>query len=209
MNTLIMADAFPLILETGVSHLSKLPHIEILAVCQTERELKNALAKKIPDILVLDLELISGNNLNFCATLSEQSPDLKILLFTTITDVHLIRKFFQLGIYGYLPHTAQAKQFVKAVETLAAGQIFVPDFFKNQLAEISLGIQTNDLSQLTTREKEVLRLIIDEHTTKEIAEKLYISSSTAETHRLNIIHKLGVRNTAGIVREGVRKGLYV
>ena len=171
--------------------------------------MKRALEKKAPDILILDLELVSNDPLKFCTQLLARIPKLKILLFTTITDIRLLRKFYQIGAYGYLPRTSRSTQFIKAVETLAEGQIYIPDFFRTQLAEISLGIKSNGSCQLTTREKEVLKLIIDEHTTKEIAEKLYISSSTAETHRLNIIHKLGVRNTAGVVREGVMKRLYI
>ena len=205
----MMADSFPMILEAGAQHFSQIPNIEMLAACRTERALTTALDKAIPDILILDHEVITGNATKYCASLLAKYSRLKVLLFTTMTDVHLLRKFFQIGVNGYLPHTASSDQLGKAVQTIIAGQIFVPDFFKNQLAEMSLGIQSGDYSQLTTREKEVLRLIIDEHTTKEIAEKLYISNSTAETHRLNMIHKLGVRNTAGLVREGLRKGLYI
>lgn len=209
MKDIIMADSYPLILETAIAHLSKLPDINLLATCQTERELKAALERRQPDILILDLNMLSGDPLKYCRQLTSRSPMMKILLFGKITDIQLLRKFFQIGVYGYLPRTARAQQLIKAVETLADGKIFVPDFFRNQLAEISLGIQANGSGQLTNREKEVLKLIIDEYTTKEIAKKLYISSSTAETHRLNIIHKLGVRNTAGLVREGLMKGLYV
>lgn len=209
MNTLIMADSFPILLETGVFHFSQLPGIKLLAACQNERALKKALDERLPDILIIDLDVLSSDTVKFCSELLKRSASLKILLFTKITDIHLLRKLFQIGVFGYLPHTSHSDQLIQAVETIAAGQVFVPDFFKNQVAEMSLGIQSQDLGQLTSREKEVLKLIIDEHTTKEIAEKLYISSSTAETHRLNIIHKLGVRNTAGLVREGVMKGLYI
>lgn len=204
-----MADAYPIMLESAVNHLIKLSSVKILATCQTERDLRNLLGKTTPDILILDTELCQKDSLTFCTRLLKQNPKLKILLFATFTDVKLLRKYFQLGVYGYLPRKSRAAQLIKAVETIAEGQIFIPDFFRNRLAEISLGICSKSDDQLTSRERQVLKLIIEEHTTKEIAKKLYISSSTAETHRLNLIHKMGVRNTAGLVREGMLKGLYV
>ncbi|MCO6477059.1 MAG: response regulator transcription factor [Phaeodactylibacter sp.] len=87
------------------------------------------------------------------------------------------------------------------------GKRSLSDNVKKLILEYSLGIGPKK-KKLTEREQEVLQLIIEEYTTKEIAKKLFISSCTVETHRLNIIQKLGVRNTAGIVREAMRMDLF-
>ena len=209
MQVVLIANSYPMILESMVSHLSKLPIIRKINTCQNEKELRNQLEKELPDILIIDPEILDQKCLGFCSNLLKREPEIRILLITTFSDVRHLQKYFKVGIYGYLPSKAQPKQFVHAVETLAKGQIYLPDFFRKRLVEFNLGLEDKPADQLTTREKEVLKLIIEEHTTKEIAKKLYISSSTAETHRLHLIQKLGVRNTAGLVREGVLKGLYI
>ncbi|HMQ46515.1 MAG TPA: response regulator transcription factor [Saprospiraceae bacterium] len=116
------------------------------------------------------------------------------------------KKLFKAKIDALLCAQAPLEELTQAIQKVINGGKFTCSFVQKMLLDISIGIQSQ-MSVLTDREKEVLQLIVNEFTTKEIAEKLYISSCTAETHRLNIIHKLGVRNTAGIVREALRMDL--
>ena len=209
MHTLIIADAYPIMVETIINHLSNLTQIKIVGTCHSERELKLLLKKNTPDLFILDPEVIQQDCLSFCRQYLQRNKAVKILLFANISDVKQLQQYYKAGISGYLPKKANSRQLLKAIEQLSQGQLYIPDFFRNQLAEKSLGIHSKCSCRLTNREKEVLKLIIGEHTTKEIAKKLFISCSTAETHRLNIIAKLGVRNTAGVVREGIKQGLHV
>lgn len=116
------------------------------------------------------------------------------------------KKLFQAKIDALLCAQAPLEEVTQAILKVINGGKFTCSYVQKMLLDISIGIQSQ-MNALTHREKEVLQLIVNEFTTKEIAEKLYISSCTAETHRLNIIHKLGVRNTAGIVREALRMEL--
>lgn len=209
MQTLLIAEKYPLMSESINHRLSRLSYIDTIGICQSEKELKTYIRQRIPDILILDINIIKNDPFSFCSDLMDENTALKILLFADFADLQLLEKYFKIGIRGYLPRQAQATQLLKAIETIANNQIFLADFFRNQLVELKLGLQRGYSNQLTEREKEVLKLIIEEYTTREIAEILYISDRTAETHRVHLIQKLGVRNTAGLVREGVLKGLYI
>jgi len=195
--------------DTLCAHLKRLTHVKVCGVCGCQEVLNSALMSFSPDLLLLYPGLIKKNSLSFCKRFLEKHPSTNILLFSELDDYKAIQLFFKAGVLGYLPRSAGPAQLKEAVEQLLKGQIYIPALLRQHLLEASLGQKINGSARLTRREKEVLQLIIEEHTTKEIANMLYISNSTAETHRLNIIRKLGVRNTAGLVREGVLRGLHL
>jgi len=144
-------------------------------------------------------------------SLQKKVPNTKILLFGSGENLPDIKKYFKQGIHGYLPKTAIAGDIRLAIEAVMAGRLYVPASVHRTFA----AWLTDPLPKkkpghsLTPRENEVLQLIVEEHTTNEIAKKLFISQCTVETHRVNLIHKLGVKNTAGLVRVAFEAGLYV
>lgn len=118
----------------------------------------------------------------------------------------LLRRLLNRGNTGYILKGTTPENLKDALITLQGGQPYLDPRLGQQLLQRRLGIQPGSAT-LTKREKEILHLIVAEHTTGEIAGKLFISSCTVETHRSNILGKLGVRNTAGLVREAIRQGL--
>lgn len=118
------------------------------------------------------------------------------------------RRLLDRGLRGYLLHTASAEQLVEAVRSVLHGGTYLDPHLS---AAWERGAHPPPprglLIPLTRREREVLELIVGEHTSDEIAGKLYISRCTVETHRSHILQKLGVRNTAGLVREALRREL--
>lgn len=132
-------------------------------------------------------------------------PLARLIVLHDATDVKHIKACFGLGISAYLLSSSGAADVLQAIQVVAAGQTHVDPVLSQYWASQTMGLD-NDHLALTRREKEVLDLIVEEYTTKEIAKQLYISPCTAETHRMNIIQKMGVRNTAGVVREAVRMG---
>ena len=139
--------------------------------------------------------------------------DLRLLLRRISTDRrtlvlgdHLSRavleRLLAAGADGYLLRDAGPDKLHQAIRSVLAGEVYIdPDLTRPQSRGVSL------VDPLTKRERQVLRLIVQEYTTAEIADKLFISRCTAETHRAHILQKLGVRNTAGIVREAIRLDL--
>lgn len=158
-----------------------------------------------PFLLLLELGAEYSENLKFCRELLGQYPQARIMILSPDEDDKHIKSFFQMGIKAYALPTIDPESLCQAIRQLEVNQNFIDPRLSQQWIQSTLGLGKKE-KVLTRREKEVLLLIVDEYTTKEIAEELYISACTAETHRLNIIQKLGVRNTAGVVREAVRKG---
>ncbi|MGH1437200.1 MAG: LuxR C-terminal-related transcriptional regulator [Lewinella sp.] len=132
-------------------------------------------------------------------------PLARLIVLHDTTDVKHIKACFRLGVSAYLLSSICAADVRKAIQAVSDGQTYLDPILSQYWASQTMGLGNDNLS-LTRREKEVLNLIVEEYTTKEIAKQLYISPCTAETHRMNIIHKMGVRNTAGVVREAVRMG---
>ncbi|WP_320055146.1 response regulator transcription factor [Neolewinella litorea] len=123
-------------------------------------------------------------------------------------SLRLIKQLLAGGLDGYLLQSAPPERFRQAVDEVCAGRGYIDpelkaDWLRRELGEYRL----TPIDPLTKRERQVLRLIVLEHTTEEIAGMLFISRCTVETHRAHILSKLGVRNTAGIVREAMRRNL--
>ena len=130
------------------------------------------------------------------------STDRRTLVLGDHLSRAILERLLAAGADGYLLRDAGPDKLHEAIRSVLAGEVYIdPDLTQPQ----SRGVRLVD--PLTKRERQVLRLIVQEHTTAEIAEKLFISRCTAETHRAHILQKLGVRNTAGIVREAIRLDL--
>lgn len=160
-----------------------------------------------PALLLLHLGNRTQSNLGICRQLLKQAPSSRLLVFSEADSSRQVKSFFKLGIRGYALPTICPDELGRALSAVRENQLYLDPRLSSCWATQSLGVAPPAVA-LTRREQEVLQLIVNEFTTKEIAEKLFISSCTAETHRLNIIHKLGVRNTAGLVREALRQELY-
>ena len=115
------------------------------------------------------------------------------------------------GAKGYILKNSSKKELIQAIKAVYAGEnYYSQEVTQNLISSMMPGktVSSNPLfPKITRREKEILELIVDEHTTQEIADKLFISLSTVETHRANLLSKLNVKNTAGLVRIAMQKGL--
>lgn len=163
--------------------------------------------KKHQNTIIL-VELIGDHRSDFkkMRCLINLFPESSIMILKNEATPKHIKAYFQLGVKAYAPKSILPESLQEAILFLNKGQTFLDPQISQNWIDTSMGLHTQP-KKLTRRESEVLQLIIEEHTTKEIAKKLFISPCTAETHRINIIQKLGVRNTAGMVREAVSLGL--
>ncbi len=161
-------------------------------------------------VLLLDINLPDGNGITACKELLQKFPQLRIIALSNFEDVAFIKQIIKNGAMGYLLKNTDKNELVTAIKTVLEGQRYLPQRISQMLLNESLG-KANPSSyfipKLTSREKEILDLIIKEFTTEEIAEKIFISVKTVESHRSNLIQKLGVKNTAGLVRIAFEKGL--
>ena len=160
-------------------------------------------------VLLLDINLPDGNGIQACKELLHQHPKLKIIALTNFEDSVFIKQILKNGAMGYLLKNTSKNELTQAIIDVNDGKRYLPKNISDILLNDSIGIENSNsfIPKLTMREKEILTLIVEEYNTEEIATKLFISKKTVETHRSNLIQKLGVKNVAGLVRVAIEKDL--
>lgn len=190
--------------------LSQLPGIELSGTYMSLGQTGQGLQQTKADILLLDLNLPDGDGITYCKELKKKYPDLKIIAITTYDQVILIKNTIKNGASGFLLKNATLKELDDAIRTVYNGNEYLQEQLKERLLSNTLGAKPKNNSLqpvLSRREKEILQLIVDECTTQEIADRLFIAVKTVEAHRSHLIEKLGVKNLAGLVKAAIEKGL--
>lgn len=170
--------------------------------------------EEIPDVVLLDINMPGKNGIDTCALLLKKHLTIKVIAITMHKESSLIKLMLSKGAKGYVLKNAGSEELVTAIKTVYEGKMYL-DETANEIV-INTMTSTNNVKKreqspfpkLSRREKEVLNLILDEHTTQEIADKLIISFGTVETHRRNMLIKTGTRNTAGLVRVSLEYELH-
>lgn len=152
------------------------------------------------NIVVLDCEMIGKNGLDTAIEIRNMYPHIKILMLTMHDRGELIDKLLAVPVDGYILKLKGADQLVEAIQKLNEGRPHFTPEIHEELVRYRKSKARNEDIRLTPREEEVLRLIARDNSTPEIAEILFIAQSTVETHRRNLIGKLGVKSTLGLVK---------
>lgn len=161
-------------------------------------------------VLLLDINLPDGSGITACKDLLQKFPNLLIIALTNFEDATFIKQIMKNGAMGYLLKNTGKSELIEAIKTVLHGERYLQKNIREILLNESLGKTATSsffIPKLTGREKEILALIIKEFTTEEIAEMIFISVKTVESHRSNLMQKLGVKNSAGLVRVAFEKGL--
>lgn len=162
-----------------------------------------------PDVFVVDIGLPGESGLSAIRRLRRASPTTQVLVLTMYEDVAFLREAFEAGAVGYLVKRAADVELVLAVRAAAAGQRYVHPSMGAALVEPPDASPGGTAHPLSAREIDVLRLLTLGHTNSEIAEQLYLSVRTVETHRSHIQRKLGLRSRAELARYAKDHGLVV
>jgi DNA-binding NarL/FixJ family response regulator len=203
-----IADDHELIIRGFESMLQTFTDCELLFTAINGETLLGKLEQQQPDILLLDIQMPDHNGIDLCKSIASTYPAVRIMALTNLEETHYVKKMLRNGASGYLLKSADPTTLLKAIDTLSKGEQFIDERLQKMLlAESITGKRKSTQVLLTRRETEILRLIAEEYTNQEIADKLFISLRTVETHRLNISQKLDVKNTAGLVREAYLRNL--
>ena len=177
--------------------------IEVVGFAMSGDEGIKTLSEVKADVVLLDINMPGTNGIDTCKILSKEQPHLKIIAISMHKEGSLIKMMLSNGAKGYVLKNAGQETLINAIETVHSGKMFldqtVNDIVINSVAAGSKKSHV-PFPTISRREKEVLKLILDEHTTQEIADKLFISFGTVETHRRNMLIKVGAKNTAGLVK---------
>lgn len=159
------------------------------------------------DILLLDIHLNGEDGLKICKTLTHDFPSLHKIMLTSLTQQSLVTEALKNGAKGYLPKNVGYHELIEALDTVIKDKIYLHKDISFLPIKNEKESTYRYLPKLTRREKEILQLILEEKTTQEIAEKLFIAVSTVETHRSSLLTKTGSKNVVGLIKYTIEKGL--
>jgi len=176
--------------------------VEVTALCNSGADLIEYLKTEIPDVILLDINMPDMNGIEACKIIKKIYPSVKIIGLSMIAENNLIRLMLKNGADGYLHKNAGRSDIVQAIIDVSNGKRYLTREITDLLIgnPDSLRHSNTPFPKLSSRETQILKMIVYEQTTQEIAETLFISFGTVETHRRNIMIKLGAKNTAGLVR---------
>jgi RNA polymerase sigma factor (sigma-70 family) len=189
-----------------------MPGLEVIGEAGDGLELLKLLRKMTPHMVIVDISMPNLRGLEAVREIRKQYPDLKVLVLTMHKDRSYLQQAISAGAEGYLLKEDADPDLFSAIEGIRQGKIYVSPHLTQDMIQDWAQIQRGNISStlhpelLTPREKEVLKLIAEGRSTKEIGELLAISERTVERHRSNIMDKLQVRKTADLVRYAIQEG---
>lgn len=189
------------------------PFFEVVGTAANGRALVEAAERLKPDVILLDISMPELNGLEAARQLRKLVPGARLIFVTMHMDATLVREALRIGGAGYVSKQSAPKELMTAIEEVLHGRVYVtPLVAKELVKELAEGALTGEASstpsgRLTTRQREVLQLVAEGHSNKEIAAKLGVSPRTVEFHRSNIGQSLGLSTTADLVKYAVRHGL--
>jgi two-component system response regulator NreC len=201
--SIVLADDHTVVRKALRILLEEEPGFEVVAEADDADAAIRYLRGHKPAVLILDLNMPGRPSLEAIPDMREASPETQIVVLTMQKEPAFARQALQLGVLGYVLKEAADDELVQAVRSAAAGETYLQPALGAKLA----AEPETPASDLSERETDVLRLIALGHTNAEIAEQLYISVRTVETHRAHIQQKLGVSSRAELVRSALSRGL--
>jgi len=211
MINIIIADDHTIFREGIVSILEDEADIKVLAQAVNGIELLQQLEEQSPDLILMDISMKELNGIEASIEIKKKYPAIKILILSMHNEIDYILKVIEVGVDGYILKESGSQELLQAIRSIMIGKNYQSQEISSIIVQHLQKKQDQKLKKagipLTRREKEVLQLIAEEYTNPEIAEKLFISIRTVDTHRRNLIEKLGVKNTAGLVKYAIKSGL--
>jgi DNA-binding NarL/FixJ family response regulator len=175
----------------------------VIGTSHTLAECRKALALKVPDVLLLDLSLPDGSGIDYCSEVRTKYPQMKVLILTTHNEYSVAKRVLDNGASGYILKNSLSEEVVAGIEAVMNGEIFLCEEIDVLMKKQS----GQPLVWLTAREQELLKLIVDGYTNKEIADKVFLSVETIKTYRKNLILKLGAKNSMLLVKMAIEQKL--
>jgi DNA-binding NarL/FixJ family response regulator len=197
-----LVDDHKMVTDTLSEIIGKAEGISVVGKAYSIAECRELLKHSQPDVLLLDVSLPDGNGIDLCGEIRKQYPDMKILMLTSYSETNVIARALDKGAHGYVLKNASSEEVIEGIRTVAEGKRFLCDH-----ADVLFKKQTAQPASLSPREREILKLIVDGLTIGEIADKLYLGFETVRSYHKYIHLKLGVRNTAQVVRKAIEEKL--
>ncbi len=202
----LLADDHVLVRE-GLKGLLQREGFDIVAEARDGQEAVELAEKLRPEVALLDVAMPVLNGIDAARVMSGTNPHTKLILLTMLTEDQYVLESLRAGVRGYVLKSQTAQELVQAIRTVCRGEIYLTPAASSIVVQAYLSETKPQIPELSDRERQVLQLIAEGNTTKEIAATLKISVKTAESHRQNVMNRLGIHDTAGLVRYAIRHGL--
>ena len=213
---LLLADDHTLVRAGLRALLQSLPEVEVVAQASDGREALRLIKAKQPDIVLMDIAMPGLNGLEATSRMATEFPDVRVVILSMHATEEYVLRALQAGAAGYLLKDAGPVELELAVNAIANGETYlspkvsrhvIEDYLRRTGGALARNDESSPYQSLTPRQREVLQLVAEGHTSQQIAEMLHISLKTVETHRRQIMARLDIHDLAGLVRYAVRMGL--
>ena len=204
-----MVDDHQLIVDGMISLLKNKEDILVAGVANNGKEALQMLRILEPDLVIMDIDMPVMNGIDALREIKKTNPGTRVIILSMHEEAGMIKNLVALGADGYLLKSCSEEELLRAINTVALGQPYFSHGVTVSLlnAKISVAPSSDPLHEvLSDRETEVLRLITEGFSNKEIGAQLFISHRTVDTHRTNLMKKLNVSNIAGLISYAIRKG---
>ncbi|MBE9108173.1 response regulator transcription factor [Nodosilinea sp. LEGE 07298] len=209
---LVIADNHTLVRAGFRSLVEDLDGVEVLGEAENGREALQLVETLKPQIVLMDIAMPEMNGLEATARIAREFPKVRVLILSMHANEEYVYQALRSGASGYLLKDSGTEELDLALRAIARGETYLcPAVSKYVISDYvrRLGQDQNPLDQITPRQREILQLIAEGKSTKDIADMLYISTKTVETHRTQLMDRLDIHDIAGLVRYAIRTGLVV
>lgn len=211
MIRIAIADDHQMFRDGIIAILQQEGDLEVVGEAGNAQEVFETLDRHKPDILLLDIALGKNNGIEMTKTIRVRYPSLKVIIVSMHSESSYVIKSLEVGASGYLLKDAGKVEMLNAIRAVVSGGTYfgkqVSQILMAHFSNASRPIGKQEEVMLTRREIEVLKLLATEHSNQEVAQKLFISVRTVDTHRRNLLEKLKLKNNAGLVRYAINNGL--
>lgn len=211
-TTVLIADDHALVREGIIAFLKLCDDIEVVAEASDGLEAVEKAKKFNPDVVLMDISMPKLGGLEATIELKHAKPDIKILVLTQYDDKEYIARFLKAGVSGYLLKRAVGSELVSAIRAVSRGEFYLFSSIASKVVAGYLGKERESAvedpyEKLTDREKQVLKLVAEGYTHKEIGDMLTISTKTVIAHQTNISEKLGIGTRAALIKFAIQRGI--
>ena len=206
MISVFIVDDHPVVIEGIHSLLMNEKDIAWVGQAMNAQSCLGFFVNNTADVVLMDISMPGMDGVELCAVMKEKYPGIFILGLSTFNQGLYIKKMMENGASGYILKNSSKEELIKAIHTVHDGGIFFSGEAGLALAEYQKSSKT-ELPVLMPREKEILELIAEGYTNPQIAEKIFLSQFTVDSHRKNLLAKLNVKNTASLIRLAVERKL--
>jgi DNA-binding NarL/FixJ family response regulator len=202
----LIVDDHKLISEAWSSLLKDAPQIVVCGTADSEQSAFDQSIIHKPDIVLMDINLGPGSGLSAAQKILDTLPKTRVIGLSLHDDITYVKKFLSMGAKGYLTKNTNKSELISAIHAVYNGELFIASEIKDRYFASLLNVDDNEKKELTMKEIEIVKWIAQGLTSKEIADKLFVSHRTIETHRHNILKKLELPNAAQLSSWAKDKG---